>query len=73
MESKVKWFEIEKGFGFIEFKDNQNIFIHFSSISDKSNNSLVKHEVVEFEIVKTKKGYKTKNTKPKSKLKKARF
>ena len=61
MGSKIKWFDDEKGFGFIEFKGNQNIFIHFSSISDKDNKSLVKDEVVEFEIVKTKKGYKAKN------------
>ena len=71
MESKVKWFNDAKGFGFIEFKDNQDIFVHYSSICDEGHKSLVKDEIVEFEIVKTEKGYKAKNVKSKSELEKA--
>ena len=61
MESKVKWFNDEKGFGFIEYKDNQDIFVHYSTIRDKGHKTLVQGEIVEFELVKTDKGYKAKN------------
>lgn len=61
MESKVKWFDDEKGFGFIEYKDNQDIFVHYSTIRDKGHKTLVQGEIVEFELIKTDKGYKAKN------------
>lgn len=61
MESKVKWFNDEKGFGFIEYKDNQDIFVHYSTIRDKGHKTLIQGEIVEFELVKTDKGYKAKN------------
>lgn len=61
MESKVKWFNDEKGFGFIEYKDNQDIFVHYSTIREKGHKTLVQGEIVEFELVKTDKGYKAKN------------
>lgn len=63
MESKVKWFDDEKGFGFIEYKDNEDIFVHYTAIRDnkKGHKSLVKGEIIEFELVKTDKGYKAKN------------
>lgn len=61
MESKVKWFNDEKGFGFIEYKDNQDIFVHYSTIRESGHKTLVQGEIVEFELVKTDKGYKAKN------------
>ena len=61
MESKVKWFNDEKGFGFIEYKDNQDIFVHYSTIRENGHKTLVQGEIVEFELVKTDKGYKAKN------------
>lgn len=61
MESKVKWFSDEKGFGFIEYKDNEDIFVHYSAIRDNGHKSLVKDEMVEFELIKTETGYKAKN------------
>ena len=48
MKSKVKWFNDEKGFGFIEYKDNEDIFVHYSTIREKGYKTLVKDEVVEF-------------------------
>lgn len=49
MKGEVKWFDDEKGFGFIEYKSNGNVFVHYSSKHTK--------EIIEFELVKTNKGY----------------
>lgn len=64
MKGTVKWFNNEKGYGFIEYKNN-DIFVHYSTIiTDKGEfKSLVKDEIVEFDIVKTIKGLKAKNVK----------
>lgn len=61
MEGIIKWFDDEKGFGFIEYKDNKDIFVHYSAIRDPGHKTLIKGEVVEFDLVKTKEGYKAKN------------
>ena len=63
MVGVVKWFNDEKGYGFIEYKANEDIFVHYSSIIDNSNDhkTLIKGEIVEFELVKTESGYKAKN------------
>lgn len=52
MKSKVKWFNNEKGNGFIEYKDNGNILIRFSITKE--------NEDVEIELIKTNNGYKVK-------------
>jgi len=61
MKSKVKWFDDVKGFGFIEYKDNEDIFVHYSAIREGEHKTLIKGEIVEFELVKTDTGYKAKN------------
>lgn len=61
MQSKVKWFNDEKGYGFIEYKDNEDIFVHYTSIREDGHKSLIQGEYVEFELVKTDDGYKAKN------------
>ena len=61
MKSKVKWFSDEKGFGFIEYKGNKDIFVHYSAIRDNGHKTLVKDEIIEFELIKTENGYKAKN------------
>ena len=61
MESRVKWFDDEKGFGFIEYKDNEDIFVHYTAIRDEGHKTLIKGEIVEFDLVKTDSGYKAKN------------
>lgn len=61
MTSVVRWFNNEKGYGFIEFKLNEDIFVHYTSILKNGYKSLVKGEIVEFELVKTKNGYAAKN------------
>lgn len=61
MESKVKWFDDDKGFGFIEYKENEDIFVHYTAIRDEGHKTLIKGEIVEFDLVKTDSGYKAKN------------
>ncbi len=62
MQGIVKWFNNEKGYGFIEYKGKE-IFVHYSAINtnEKGFKSLVKGELVEFDIVKTSTGLKAKN------------
>ena len=61
MESKVKWFNNEKGYGFIEYKDNEDLFVHYSQILQDGYKSLNQGENVYFELIETDKGYQAKN------------
>ncbi|GAF67076.1 cold-shock protein [Alkalihalobacillus trypoxylicola] len=48
---KVKWFNAEKGFGFIELEEGNDVFVHFSAITGDGFKSLDEGQSVEFEIV----------------------
>ena len=61
MTGKVKWFNNEKGFGFIEYKDGEDIFVHYTSILTEGYKTLVEGQYVEFELVRTGKGLQAKN------------
>lgn len=61
MRGKVKWFNNEKGFGFIEYKENEDIFVHYSAILTEGYKTLVEGQYVEFELVRTDKGLQAKN------------
>lgn len=61
MESRVKWFNNEKGYGFIEYKDNEDIFVHYSQILQDGYKSLNQGDNVYFELVETEKGFQAKN------------
>jgi CspA family cold shock protein len=50
MVGKVKWFNAEKGFGFIEREDGDDVFVHFSSIQSEGFKTLDEGQEVEFEI-----------------------
>ncbi|UOE93797.1 MULTISPECIES: cold shock domain-containing protein [Bacillaceae] len=51
MQGKVKWFNAEKGFGFIEREDGDDVFVHYSAIESEGFKTLDEGQVVEFEIV----------------------
>ena len=61
MTGKVKWFNNEKGYGFIEYKDGEYIFVHYSAILSEGYKNLVEGQYVEFELVRTDKGLQAKN------------
>ncbi|MBC2575865.1 cold-shock protein [Peptostreptococcus canis] len=52
----VKWFNNEKGFGFISVEGENDIFVHFSAIQGEGYKSLEEGQKVEFEIVDGSKG-----------------
>ena len=66
MKGTVKWFNDEKGFGFITPEDgSKDCFVHYSAISGSGFRSLAEGDAVEFEIVQGAKGPSAENvTKP---------
>ena len=61
MRGKVKWFNNDKGYGFIESKEGEDIFVHYSTILSDGFKTLVEGQYVEFELVRTDKGLQAKN------------
>ncbi|WP_338447870.1 cold-shock protein [Niallia oryzisoli] len=53
---KVKWFNAEKGFGFIESSEGQDVFVHFSAIQTDGFKTLEEGQSVSFEIVEGNRG-----------------
>ncbi|KPV59790.1 MULTISPECIES: cold shock domain-containing protein [Paenibacillus] len=51
MQGKVKWFNAEKGYGFIEREDGGDVFVHFSAIQSEGFKTLEEGQSVEFDIV----------------------
>ncbi len=56
MTGKVKWFNAEKGFGFIAVEDGDDIFVHFSAIQGDGYKTLDEGQEVEFEVVEGNRG-----------------
>lgn len=56
MRSRVKWFNNEKGFGFIEYNADADIFVHYSAIQKDGYKTLKEGDIVDFKLVETTKG-----------------
>ena len=50
-QGTVKWFNAEKGFGFIEVEGENDVIVHFSAINQEGYKSLEEGQSVEFEVV----------------------
>lgn len=56
IQGVVKWFNADKGYGFIERDGDEDVFVHYSAIEGSGYRSLVEGEEVEFEVVPGKNG-----------------
>jgi CspA family cold shock protein len=61
MKGTVKWFDVKKGFGFIQQEDGNDVFVHYSNISGNGFKVLEDGESVEFEVVEGNKGLQAQN------------
>ncbi|HET8605839.1 MAG TPA: cold-shock protein [Gaiellaceae bacterium] len=57
----VKWFSNEKGYGFIEREEGEDVFVHFSAIAMEGYKSLTEGQRVEFDVVQGSKGLQAAN------------
>ncbi|MBY7132231.1 cold shock-like protein CspB [Bacillus sp. 12RED03] len=56
MQGKVKWFNNEKGFGFIEMDGTDDVFVHFSAIQGDGYKALEEGQEVSFDITEGNRG-----------------
>lgn len=63
-QGTVKWFNSEKGYGFIAVDDGNDVFVHYSKIVMDGYKSLADGQAVEFEVVKGPKGLEAHEVRP---------
>lgn len=56
LSGQVKWFNNEKGYGFIDYPNGEDIFVHYSAIKQDGYKSLTEGQTVEFDLIETPKG-----------------
>ena len=61
MQGTVKWFSAEKGYGFIEVEEGDDVFVHFSAIQGDGFKTLEEGQKVEFEITEGDRGPQASN------------
>ena len=62
MRGKVKWFNNQKGYGFITREDGAgDVFVHYSAVQGSGFKTLVEGDSVEFEVIDSDKGPKASN------------
>ena len=64
MRGKVKWFNNEKGYGFINAEVDEDIFVHYTAIKIDGYRTLSEGQQVEFNLIKTDKGLQAIDVKP---------
>jgi CspA family cold shock protein len=60
----VKWFNAEKGYGFIEREDGDDVFVHYSAIQKDGYRTLEEGQRVEFDVGPGRKGEEAQNVRP---------
>jgi CspA family cold shock protein len=60
----VKWFNADKGFGFIAPESGDDVFVHFSAIQSTGYRSLAEGQTVEFDITQGQRGPQAANVRP---------
>jgi cold shock protein len=60
----VKWFNADKGYGFIAPESGEDVFVHFSAIQSTGYRSLDEGQTVEFDITQGQKGPQAANVRP---------
>jgi len=61
VQSRVKWFDNSKGYGFIGRDDGPHVFVHYTAIVGEGYRTLNEGDAVEFEIVQGSKGSQADN------------
>jgi CspA family cold shock protein len=61
LRGKVKWFNNDKGYGFVDYKENEDIFVHYSAIKQDGFKTLSEGQIVEFDLIETEKGLQAVN------------
>ncbi len=64
VEGTVKWFNDEKGFGFIERPEGKDVFVHFSAINGSGRRTLHEGQRVSMEVSQGQKGPQAENVTP---------
>ena len=60
----VKWFNADKGYGFIQPESGEDVFVHFSAIQTSGYRSLNEGQTVEFDVAQGPKGPQAANVRP---------
>ena len=63
-EGTVKWFNNDKGYGFISQADGEDVFVHFSAIQVEGYKSLEEGQSVQFDVTQGPKGKQAANVRP---------
>ncbi len=63
LKGKVKWFDSKKGFGFISREDGEDVFVHYTNITNEGFKTLQEDQEVTFEITDGDKGPQAINVK----------